>query len=312
MQNFYKSVARQLSRGSEVTMETNIKTGEKAIVNKGAAGISGDILREHLMPKPLLILCGAGHVAKSLCSFAVKLGFDVAVMDDRPEFANKVRFPNAKTLWCAPFDVALDNVPHTDNTYFAVLTRDHAHDAACLERVLLGDYAYAGMIGSKRKNEMVFAELEKHGIPKEKLATVHAPIGLAIKAATPREIAISILAQLIEVRAERRKEEPIDFDVLAALSNGKVRVLATLIEKEGSAPRGAGAKLALMQDGTFIGTVGGGKAEGAVIQAARIMSQTKAPQILDFDMTGKAITDNNMICGGKIKVLLEAIVNAQT
>ena len=144
-----------------------------------------------------LILCGGGHVSLEVAHIAQRLEFELAVIDDRPEFASPERFPMAARVVCAPFLKALDALGSRESDYYVILTRGHAHDRDCLEHVLRGKYAYAGMIGSRTKVAAVKAALEAAGIAREILDGVHSPIGLSIGAQTPAEIAVSIAAELV-------------------------------------------------------------------------------------------------------------------
>ncbi|MEG1699168.1 MAG: XdhC/CoxI family protein [Oscillospiraceae bacterium] len=307
MQKFYKAIKSALTKGESRTVETDITTGEKTVVQSGEIGIFGNVLREEFIPRPQLVLCGAGHVSKAVCSLAVKLDFDVTVMDDRAEFANKMRFKKARALWCAPFDVALDNINYNDNMYFAIMTCGHLNDRLCLEHIINKPSAYVGMIGSHRKNALVREEMIKNGYSEEKLDKVYAPIGEDIGAQSVEEIAVSIAAQLIRVRNARKKGAPVESDMINALASGKAKVLATVVDKKGSAPRGAGARLALMQDDKIVGTVGGGSAEYEVIKAAKKLKENAMPTIVHFNMTNAEAQKEGMICGGEITVLLERI-----
>ena len=151
-----------------------------------------------------LILCGGGHVSLEVAQIARRLEFELVVIDDRPEFASRERFPMAGQVVCAPFLEALDGLGSRESDYYVILTRGHAHDRDCLEHVLRGKYAYAGMIGSRTKVAAVKAALEAAGIAREILDGVHSPIGLPIGAQTPAEIAVSIAAELVQERAGGR------------------------------------------------------------------------------------------------------------
>ena len=98
-----------------------------------------------------LILCGGGHVSLEVAHIARRLEFELVIIDDRPEFASRERFPMADQVVCAPFPEALDALGSRESDYYVILTRGHAHDRDCLEHVLRGKYAYAGMIGSRTK-----------------------------------------------------------------------------------------------------------------------------------------------------------------
>lgn len=168
----------------------------------------GTFFWEPLVPPDLLYLFGAGHVSTFLAPLAAMVGFDVIVIDDREEFANGKRFPSAREILVLPVSEAASRVASGPNTYVAIITRGHIHDTAALRGVIGKDVAYIGMIGSRRKKAIVYNSLLREGVPKELLDKVHCPIGLDIGAETPEEIAVSIVAELIKVRHEKRGEVP--------------------------------------------------------------------------------------------------------
>lgn len=155
-------------------------------------------------PDPLIIV-GAGHVSRPTAQVAALAGFAVTVVDDRPEFASRERFPEAHALLVPP-DLAhclagLDIGPAAS---LVIVTRGHLHDQTVLAQALRTPAAYIGMIGSRRKRDAVYANLMKQGFTRDDLARVHCPIGLEIKAETPEEIAVSIVAELVQERARRQ------------------------------------------------------------------------------------------------------------
>lgn len=241
-----------------------------------------------------LILCGGGHVSLELAYVAVRLEFEVVVIDDRPEFANTDRFPMAHQVLCMPFDQALNQLGSRDSDYFAILTRGHAFDKDCLAHVLRGKYTYVGMIGSRTKVAAVYKALREEGFPQEMLDGVHSPIGLSIGGQTPAEIAVSIAAQLVQVRA--------------ALGPGAVRppegpgVLCTIVEKHGSAPRGVGAWMLVRPDGSCTGTIGGGAVEyEAKTHALALWQSGGQEEVVEYDLS-HAAAELGMVCGGRVKV----------
>lgn len=126
-----------------------------------------------------------------VAQIAQRLDFALAVIDDRPEFANPDRFPMARVL-CMPFLEALDQLGGGAQDYYVILTRGHVFDRTCLEWVLRHERAYVGMIGSRIKVAAVMTALEEAGWPRSVLEQVYSPIGLEIGAQTPAEIAVSI------------------------------------------------------------------------------------------------------------------------
>ncbi|MFZ3046285.1 MAG: XdhC family protein, partial [Desulfatirhabdiaceae bacterium] len=132
------------------------------------------------------------------------IGFETVVLDDRPEFANRERFPEADEIRIlSSFDCALDGLVIDGKGYIVILTRGHLHDKTVLGLALRKPARYIGMIGSRKKRDAIYRALEREGFSNDDLARVHSPIGLSIGAQTPAEIAVSIAAELIRVRRER-------------------------------------------------------------------------------------------------------------
>ncbi|MEM1486131.1 XdhC/CoxI family protein [Oscillospiraceae bacterium PP1C4] len=264
------------------------------------------LLIERLASRQRLVICGAGHIAQPLASLGTMLDFDVTVIDERVEFANAQRFPTAKEIICAPFAQAMEQLDYTENTYFVVVTRGHSDDRLCLEQILNRRFAYVGMIGSRRKTALVMEQMEREGYKKELLEQVYAPIGLKIGAQTPAEIAVCIAGEIIQVRSGSTNGD-IDPEALDRLAQGVPMMLATIIQKQGSAPRSLGAKLLVDEDGKLYGTIGGGKGEAMVIAMAKDVLASKKPHIMQCNMTNDDARKAGMICGGVITVLMEAL-----
>ena len=160
------------------------------------------------LPLPIgerAILFGAGHCSLALCPLLTTVGFRVTVVDDRPELVTKERFPTADAVICCDLDRVAETVSIGEEDYVVVMTNGHSHDFAVQEQVLRGRYAYIGVIGSRAKTASVNARLREAGISEAAIASVHTPIGTAIKAVTPEEIAVSIAGEMICVRATRRE-----------------------------------------------------------------------------------------------------------
>ena len=152
------------------------------------------------VPRPTLIIVGAGHVAMPIAQVAKLLDFEVVVIDDRPAFANAERFPDADRIVVDDFERALDQLVITPSTYVVLVTRAHTFDVHALRKIVHQPAGYIGMIGSRRRVYAVFKLLSDEGVALEDLLKVHAPIGLDIKTETPGEIAISVGAELLKAR----------------------------------------------------------------------------------------------------------------
>lgn len=148
------------------------------------------------------VLFGAGHVSLHTARLAASVGFRTIVLDDRPEFANARRFPEADEVRVAEsFTDCLDGLPTGPETFLLILTRGHLHDKTVLAQALDTEAGYIGMIGSRRKRDATYKALLDEGADPEAIRRVHCPIGLSIDAETPEEIAVSIVAEMIQVRA---------------------------------------------------------------------------------------------------------------
>jgi xanthine dehydrogenase accessory factor len=158
---------------------------------------------EKIEPPPFLLIVGAGHVGIELAKIASSIGFEIAVQDDRIEWANRRNYPFAREILTEPIEKAyLVSLANRRQLYIALLTRGFERDLEALKALLECDltFRYIGMIGSEKRTQQVFREMEKQGIAKKALEQIKAPIGLEINALTPAEIAVSIAAELISVR----------------------------------------------------------------------------------------------------------------
>ncbi len=161
--------------------------------------------RLHIEAPAKLIIAGAGHVGAELARLASNLDFDVTIIDDRGDMMGPHRLPPPIRPIVGDIEKTLRNLPIDASTYVVIVTRGHNHDEQALHAVINSPAKYIGMIGSRRKVKLIFDDLAALGVDRAKLAKVHAPIGLSIGAVTVPEIAVSIIAQLIEVR---RGEKP--------------------------------------------------------------------------------------------------------
>jgi xanthine dehydrogenase accessory factor len=146
-----------------------------------------------------MVIVGAGHVAQPLCTLGALLGLRVTVLDDRPQFATRERFPEAETVGEVDFSHPFAGIPLHQWSHVVLVTRGHKYDYECLRSILMEDAlpGYVGMIGSRRRVRATFDALLAEGIPRGKLEAVHAPIGLDLGSETPGEIAVSVAAELV-------------------------------------------------------------------------------------------------------------------
>ena len=167
----------------------------------GKAALAGDWFALPTARAGLVVLFGGGHVSQALAAVLDIAGFRYAVWDDRSEFASRERFPRAERLVCAPFEALSARLEITGDDYLVIMTRGHQADYTVLSQVLRSGAKYLGCIGSKKKLALCRERLLAEGFTAEEYARVHAPIGLAIGAETPAEIAVAVAAELIGVRA---------------------------------------------------------------------------------------------------------------
>jgi xanthine dehydrogenase accessory factor len=200
------------------------------------------------------------------------------------------------------------------DTYFVIVTRGHRYDTQCLRLALQKTNAYIGMMGSRRRVSLVKEQLREEGFATEELEKVHTPIGLAIGAQTPEEIAVSIMAEIIQEKNRNGSGSTYSKELLSKLSGKEkteegIGVLCTIISRKGSAPREIGTKMLIEPDGRIVGTIGGGCAESSVINQGLSMLRTKENklQMMEVNMTAEEAEEEGMVCGGIIRVMLEML-----
>ena len=269
---------------------------------------------EMLGREKTLVVCGGGHVAIPVIRIARLLGLPVTVLEDRPAFAENARRAGAARVICAPFEEGLKQIPGDGDTFFVIVTRGHGCDIQCLDAISRKPHAYIGMIGSRRRVALVKKHLiEDRGCDPAVVDGIHMPIGLAIGAETPEEIAVSIMAEIIQEKNRSGRDAVWPRDTLRAIvdpaAQGTLKALATVVERRGSAPRGPGARMLVWPDGRTLGTVGGGFVEGEVIRAAchRLLAGETAPCLYRARLDAEAAAADGMACGGEVTVLIETI-----
>jgi len=189
-------VEGQLSEATKKVMET--KRPGKTNLPDGA-----EVFLEPISSNPTVYIFGGGHVSRQIVPIASRVGFKVIVVDDREEFTRPQDLPGASEIHRLPFDGVMERLPVDEDSYLVIVTRGHIHDKEVLAQALRTSARYIGMIGSKRKRDIIYRKLLEEGFSQEGLNRVHSPIGLDIGAETPEEIAVSIVAELIKVRAGR-------------------------------------------------------------------------------------------------------------
>ncbi len=198
--------ARVIKEAIGVIKEGKPKHHHFTLTAKGAGelgmicGGDTEVFIEPILTPSTLYIFGGGHIALALAKMGKLCGFNIAVIDDRPEFANTERFPEAEVILAEKFTESFSKLKINRLSYIVIVTHGHKHDEVVLEWAVGTPARYIGMIGSKTKVKTVFSHLLSRGITKEQLDEVHSPIGLEIGAQTPEEIAVSILAEVIKVR----------------------------------------------------------------------------------------------------------------
>lgn len=265
---------------------------------------------ELLTSAPKLIIFGGGHISVPMAQLGKLLGFEVTVIDDRPEFVTRERFKDADRLICSDYEQAFEELKEYRNSYYVVVTPGHKKDLQSVRNILNRSYAYVGMIGSRTKVAKVQQALREAGYSEKKRQELHAPIGLPIGGQTPAEIAVSIAAEIIKERNEF-PTSIIEQEVLSGiLLDDDPMILATIVDKKGSSPRGNGSRMLVKVDGSIRGTIGGGSVENAAIQKSKAMLSTgenfAVEKYILSDVEGATL---GMVCGGLIKVVFERVIS---
>lgn len=173
--------------------------------SRGDPGVCGgqvEVFVEPILAPPLLVVIGAGHVGKAVVHLAKWLGFRVAVCDDRPEFCTPEVTPDADAYHAVTMDKLIDHIKIDKRTFLILTTRGSNVDAAGLAPLLDSAAAYIGVIGSRRRWATTVKALKEKGVFEEKIARIHSPMGLELQAETPEEIAVSIMAEVMMVKAK--------------------------------------------------------------------------------------------------------------
>jgi xanthine dehydrogenase accessory factor len=304
----------------EITYTNNEKYNWKSIIsiipkNKKSqlVEMNGEkIYIEFMKNKYSVVVCGAGHISISIIKMCNLLDLPVTVIDDRITFVNNAINAGADFTVCEPFEKALDTINGDSSTFFIIVTRGHRYDQECLKKIINKDNAYIGMIGSKVRVGKVLNGLEEEGISRDKLNKVYTPIGLDIGAETPAEIAVAIMAQIIDVKNKETGSSTYSDELLDGIMDESVKkipkALVTIVSRKGSAPREVGTKMAVLKDGTMIGTIGGGCVEAGIRQVAFSSMDQGVSKLVQVDMTGREAEDEGMVCGGIVEIFVEPLI----
>ena len=168
-------------------------------------GKGGELFLEPFVPPPVLYIFGGGHVGGQICRLARGVGFGVVVIDDRPMFANAERHPDADECVVGDPVTVFEHIDLDERAFIVAATRGHQHDEVVVEQAIRTRAGYVGMLGSERKKVTLWKRLAARGADPERLAQGYAPIGLNIGADNPEEIAVSVVAELIQFRRAPRK-----------------------------------------------------------------------------------------------------------
>ncbi|MSU05247.1 XdhC and CoxI family protein [Spirochaetales bacterium NM-380-WT-3C1] len=296
---YYEKLLEELKNGS-IKRYTSLEGDTLGEESLNINNFKGRVLEENLTPPVHLVLFGAGHVGKALFHLARLQDIDITVIDSRDEILKQEDFPNAELIKVdySNMDALKLNVY---NPYFCIFTHGHFGDKACLEWCLKQKTEYVGMIGSKGKVKNTFEKLLKEGYTEEQLAKVHAPIGITIGGDTPQEIAVSIMAEIIQTYSSKPNRSVMDIELLKVLSK-KEGVLCRIISKKGSAPRQIGTSMFVTKEKVYA-TVGGGALEKRVIEEALNLKENVMLKEYILNPQG----DLNMICGGDEEILFQRI-----
>ena len=258
-------------------------------------GEGGDQVSRLAYP-PHLVLFGGGHIAQALVPMASSCGIQATVVDDRAEVLTYDHFPQGTELIHSPFtELPEERLEGIAKPYYCIFTHGHSADALCLSWVGRRKCGYIGMIGSQRKIAACKDVARSNGVCEEVLSTIHSPIGLAINAVTPAEIAVAIMAEIISVYRKDKSTIFVDSSLVERIAASKGTV-CRIVKASGSSPGKEGA-LMLVEGSDVWGTVGGGEVERLAIEEAR---RTNRAHLVDYDLSkgGGA----GMVCGGAVTI----------
>lgn len=205
LQPYFATASRCLQQGIPFKLRVAVDVAAQVTwLEADQTDTNGQLFEIPVAPNPELLIFGAGHIAQALAPMAQLAGFTVTVLDDRPGYLAAHPFAAGIEVVCLErFEKVFSGRDAGVNSFLVIATYDHDHDRTVLAQALATGAVYIGMVGSRRKRGELFGLLRQAGCSETHLARVHCPVGLAIGAATPAEIAVSILAQMISVRRGR-------------------------------------------------------------------------------------------------------------
>ena len=259
-----------------------------------------------------LVICGGGHVAIPVIRLGRMLGFRVTVLEDRPDHAENAGKAGADEVIRLPFQEGLAHIPGDQDTYFVIVTRGHAFDDICLNAISRKPHAYIGVMASKTRSAMTRERMiTAYGCDPMIIQSVHMPIGLDIGSETPEEIAVSILAEIVQVKSKKHKTAGWTREIMQAIrqENRGPLALATIVDQQGSSPRHVGTRMLIRPDGSIVGTIGGGILESRVIrEGTRLLREGgRQEYLLKATLDANTAEADEMACGGEVSVRIETL-----
>ena len=287
-------------------------TGTKTLLKEGETAPENSYC-ETLQNHPRLFVFGGGHVGAALLQLAAYTNLACHLIEPRPVFADPARHPKGTTIHPIDYEAAFEHIHFLPSDYLCIMTPGHQQDIRCALLSCRVEVAYRGMMGSRGKVKMTGDRLREAGIDEALIEGLHAPIGLAIGAQTPAEIAVSILAEIIQCY-RKNACSALETDVEAALTqlrhpgSGEA-VMCTIIQKHGSGPREVGTRMLVAEDGRLLaGTIGGGEVEAhALRRATQLLAEESDFALESYNMSSASAASIGMVCGGSALVMFERL-----
>ena len=290
--NIYEELEKRLAY-EQVTISVSIDADGNA---HEYIGQDGEFTSTFTYPVHL-VLFGGGHIAQSLAPLALRCGLAVTVIDDRVE--TESCFPPSVEFIHSSFEkLPVRKLSRIVNPYFCIFTHGHSYDSECLLYCLKHKSSYIGMIGSKNKIKYCFEQMREKGISEKKLSKVNSPIGLAINAVTPQEIAVSIMAEIVSVYRKGKNACIVSPSIIKTLASERNCVICRVLKASGSTPAREGQILIVYSPSLTCGTIGGGALEEEERKEA---TRCTGSYVKTYDLSRNG--ELGMTCGGEVTVL---------